>query len=128
MMNPQILIDAVEHKAQGIILLLDNRAMGAITGLQRDQYGVTFATSDDVHVDYAAMAKSVQGVNALDGGRSPDELVRALDEAKTYPGLSLISLPVYMGENELGGLGVFGRWNVGNWVEETQELRHKIGL
>ena len=77
---------------------------------------------------HAAMAKSVQGVNALDGGRSPGELVRALDKAKTFPGLSLISLPVYMGENELGGLGVFGRWNVGNCVEETQNLRHKIGL
>ncbi len=34
-MNPQILIDGVEHGARGCILLLDNGRMGAITGLQQ---------------------------------------------------------------------------------------------
>lgn len=29
---------------------------------------------------------------------------------------------------ELGGMGAFGRWNVGNWCDEVQALRHKIGL
>ena len=48
--------------------------------------------------------------------------------AKAYPGLSLIHIPVYFGLDELGGMGVFGRWNVGNWVQATQALRHKIGL
>jgi len=28
----------------------------------------------------------------------------------------------------LGGMGVFGRWNVGNWCEATQKMRHEIGL
>jgi 3D-(3,5/4)-trihydroxycyclohexane-1,2-dione acylhydrolase (decyclizing) len=42
--------------------------------------------------------------------------------------MSLIHLPVYYGKNPLGGLGVFGHWNVGNWVQDTQTLRHKIGL
>jgi len=25
-------------------------------------------------------------------------------------------------------MGVFGRWNVGNWSAATQALRHRIGL
>jgi len=42
--------------------------------------------------------------------------------------LSLIHVPVYFGYDPLGGLGAWGRWNVGNWVCEVQALRHKIGL
>ena len=60
--------------------------------------------------------------------RTPESLVAALDEARAYDGLSLIHVPVYFGPHELGGMGVFGRWNVGNWCEETQRLRHEIGL
>ena len=127
-MNPQILIDGVEHGVRGCILLLDNRRMGAISGLQRDQYGVDHATNDSVVVDYLAWARAIQGVQALDGGRSPDTLVAALDQARAYDGLSLVYVPVYFGPHELGGMGVFGRWNVGNWCEETQALRHEIGL
>ena len=33
-MNPQILIDGVEHGARGCILIFDNRRMAAISGLQ----------------------------------------------------------------------------------------------
>jgi len=51
-----------------------------------------------------------------------------LDKAFDYKGLSLIHIPVYYGTDPLGSMGVYGRWNVGNWVEETQKLRHKIGL
>jgi 3D-(3,5/4)-trihydroxycyclohexane-1,2-dione acylhydrolase (decyclizing) len=127
-MNPQILIDGVEHGAWGCILLLDNRRMGAISGLQLDQYGVDFCTNDAVQVDYVAWARAIRGVQGLDGGRSPDALRLALDRARAYEGLSLIHVPVYFGPNELGGMGVFGRWNVGNWCVETQALRHRIGL
>jgi 3D-(3,5/4)-trihydroxycyclohexane-1,2-dione acylhydrolase (decyclizing) len=127
-MNPQILIDGVEHGARGCILLLDNRRMGAISGLQLDQYGVDVATSDSVAVDYVAWARAIEGICALDGGRTPESLVAALDEARAYDGLSLIHVPVYFGSHELGGMGVFGRWNVGNWCQETQRLRHEIGL
>jgi 3D-(3,5/4)-trihydroxycyclohexane-1,2-dione acylhydrolase (decyclizing) len=127
-MNPQILTDGVEHGAQGCILLLDNRHMGAISGLQLAQYGVDHATSDSVVVDYVAWARAIKGVEALDGGRSPESLVAALDQAKAHGGLSLIHVPVYFGPDELGGMGVFGRWSVGNWCAETQALRHKIGL
>jgi 3D-(3,5/4)-trihydroxycyclohexane-1,2-dione acylhydrolase (decyclizing) len=127
-MNPQILIDGVEHGARGCILLLDNRRMAAISGLQMAQYGAEFATGDHVNVDYAAWARSIRGVQGLDGGRSPEALRAALDQAKAYPGLTLIHAPVYYGPDELGGLGAFGRWNVGNWCEETQALKHRIGL
>ena len=126
-MNPQILIDGVEHGARGCILLLDNRRMAAISGLQVAQYGIDHATSDHVEVDYVAWARSIKGVQAFDGGRSTESLLTALDQAKKHDGLSLIHVPVYHGPDPLGGMGAFGRWNVGNWCEDTQALRHDIG-
>jgi 3D-(3,5/4)-trihydroxycyclohexane-1,2-dione acylhydrolase (decyclizing) len=127
-MSPQILIDGVEHGARGCILVFDNRRMAAISGLQTAQYGKDFATYDTVEVDYVAWAKAIKGLNALHGGYSIESLQSALDQAGAYPGLSLIHIPVYYGPDELGGMGVFGRWNVGNWSAQTQALRHKIGL
>lgn len=127
-MNPQVLIDGVEHGARGCILLLDNNRMGAISALQQDQYGHEFATSNRQTIDFLKWAASVPGVLPLDGGTSPAELRGALDQAYEHAGLSLIALPVYYGPDPLGGMGVFGRWNVGSWVEDTQALRHKIGL
>ncbi len=127
-MNPQILIDGATHGARGCILLLDNRRMAAITGLQMAQYGAEYATGDGTAVDYIAWARSIPGVAALDGGRTPQSLVAALAQAHAHPGLSLIHLPVYYGPDPLGGLGAYGRWNVGNWVQDTQRLRHDIGL
>jgi 3D-(3,5/4)-trihydroxycyclohexane-1,2-dione acylhydrolase (decyclizing) len=127
-MNPQILIDGAEHGARGCIFLLDNGRMAAISGLQNDQYSCEFATSNQIKVDYLAWAKGVPGVLALDGGTTPDELQRALSRAGEYDGLSLIRVKVYYGPDPLGGMGVFGRWNVGNWCVDTQALRHEIGL
>jgi 3D-(3,5/4)-trihydroxycyclohexane-1,2-dione acylhydrolase (decyclizing) len=127
-MSPQILIDGIEHKATGCILLFDNRRMAAISGLQTDQYGQEFATHDSVEVDYVAWGRSIRGLNAQHGGYTLASLTAALDQARRYEGLSLIHLPVYYGAHELGGLGVFGRWNVGSWSPATQALRHKIGL
>jgi 3D-(3,5/4)-trihydroxycyclohexane-1,2-dione acylhydrolase (decyclizing) len=127
-MSPQILIDGVEHGARGCILVFDNRRMAAISGLQLAQYGNEYATHDHVEVDYVAWAKAIKGVAAFDGGRSVDALVEALDKARAYDGLSLIHLPVYCGPDPLGGMGAYGRWNVGNWCEDVQSLRHKIGL
>lgn len=127
-MNPQILIDGVEHKAHGCILLMDNGRMGAITGLQKDQYGQGFATWNTLKVDYLSWARSVPGVLALDGGNTPELMQSALDQAASYDGLSFIHLPVYFGDDPLGGMGVYGRWNVGPWSEDVQALRHKIGL
>jgi 3D-(3,5/4)-trihydroxycyclohexane-1,2-dione acylhydrolase (decyclizing) len=127
-MNPQILIDGVQHGARGCILLLDNRRMGAISALQTAQYDREYATGDRVEVDYVAWARAVAGVAAFDGGRTPEALREALDRAFAHEGLSLVSVPVYYGPDPLGGLGAFGRWNVGNWVSDTQSLRHTIGL
>jgi 3D-(3,5/4)-trihydroxycyclohexane-1,2-dione acylhydrolase (decyclizing) len=127
-MNPQILIDGAEHGARGCLLLLDNGRMGAITGLQNDQYGQGFATWNTLQVDYTAWARAVPGMLALDGGRNPESLKAALEQAGSHAGLSLIHVPVYFGPDPLGGMGVYGRWNVGNWVEDVQSLRHEIGL
>ena len=127
-MSPQILIDGVEHGATGGILLLDNRSMAAISGLQQAQYEAVYATYDHVVVDYKAWAAAIHGVAAFEGGASPQSLIAALDRAYAHKGLSLIHVPVYSGDDPLGNMGVFGRWNVGNWCGETQALRHKIGL
>ncbi|MHC1740073.1 MAG: thiamine pyrophosphate-dependent enzyme [Anaerolineaceae bacterium] len=127
-MNPQILIDGAEHGVVGCILLLDNGRMGAISGLQQDQYGAEFASWNTMRVDYIAWAKAVPGVLALSGGDSPESLITALTQASNHPGLTLIHVPVYFGSDPLGGMGVYGRWNVGIWSEEVQNLRHEIGL
>jgi 3D-(3,5/4)-trihydroxycyclohexane-1,2-dione acylhydrolase (decyclizing) len=127
-MNPQILIDGIEHHARGCILLLDNGRMGAISGLQNDQYGNGFATWNTIKIDYLSWVRSVPGILALEGGDTPESLQNALGQAGEYDGLSFIRLPVYFGNDPLGGMGVYGRWNVGNWSEDVQALRHKIGL
>jgi 3D-(3,5/4)-trihydroxycyclohexane-1,2-dione acylhydrolase (decyclizing) len=127
-MNPQILIDGAEHGVHGCILLMDNGRMAAITGLQEAQYGAGFATWNTLKVDFQTWARGVPGILAMDGGRTPEALQNALNQAGQYKGLTLIHLPVYYGSNELGGMGVFGRWNVGNWSEDVQHLRHEIGL
>ena len=127
-MNPQILIDGVEHKVRGCILVFDNRRMAAISGLQKAQYGVDYKTNDSVEVDYVAWANSIRGVQGLFGGTTPAQLRRALEKAHAHDGLSLIHVPVYNGPNELGGLGVFGDWNIGNWCNRVQEEHHRLGL
>jgi 3D-(3,5/4)-trihydroxycyclohexane-1,2-dione acylhydrolase (decyclizing) len=127
-MNPQVLIDGAEYGAQGCILLLDNNRMAAISGLQKAQYNHDFATHHVKPIDYLVWASSVPNVLALECKPTIRGLQEALDRARAHKGLSLIHAPVYYGDNELGGMGVFGRWNVGNWSEQTQALRHQIGL
>ncbi|MFY0409811.1 thiamine pyrophosphate-dependent enzyme, partial [Solicola sp. PLA-1-18] len=127
-MNPQVLIDGVQHGARGIIVLLDNRRQGAISSLQRAQYGIDYSTNDQVAVDYVAWASAVAGVHAAHGGSSVGDLTAALDRAATHDGLSLIHVPVYFGDDPLGGLGSFGRWNVGSWVDATQKLRKEMTI
>jgi 3D-(3,5/4)-trihydroxycyclohexane-1,2-dione acylhydrolase (decyclizing) len=120
MMNPQVLIDAVEHRVRGMIVIFDNRRMAAITGLQLAQYGREFRTNDSVAVDYVQLASSVKGVRALHGGYSKDELRHALEDAHAHDGLSVVHVPVYAGPDELSGLGAWGQWNVGNWCADVQ--------
>lgn len=127
-MNPQVLIDAVEHRVRGCILVFDNRKMAAISGLQNAQYGAEFKTSDSVAVDYVAWANAVKGIKGIFGGTTPDQLRKSLAEAHKYKGMSLIHIPVYGGPNKLGGMGVFGDWNVGPWCKKIQTKHHRIGL
>jgi 3D-(3,5/4)-trihydroxycyclohexane-1,2-dione acylhydrolase (decyclizing) len=127
-MNPQILIDAVEHGAKGMIVIFDNRRMAAIGALQRAQYGAEYKVSDSVAVDYVGLASSVSGVRAAYGGYDKGSLVNALKEAYDPDRLSVLHIPVYSGDNQMGGLGAWGQWNVGNWCETVQSEWLKIGL
>jgi 3D-(3,5/4)-trihydroxycyclohexane-1,2-dione acylhydrolase (decyclizing) len=122
MMNPQILVDAVAHGVRGMLVLFDNRRMGAISSLQAAQYGPDFGTHDDVHIDFVAMANSVRGVRGVFGGWSVAELQAALDVAYAHKGLSLVHVPVYWGHDDAGGMGAYGRWNVGPWVANVEKL------
>jgi 3D-(3,5/4)-trihydroxycyclohexane-1,2-dione acylhydrolase (decyclizing) len=120
MMNPQILLDAVEHGLRAAIVLFDNRRMAAISGLQQAQYGVEYRTSDGVAVDYVRMASAFPGILALHGGDTPQSLRAALESARSHHGLALIHVPVYGGADSVGGMGAYGSWNVGNWVEAVE--------
>lgn len=128
MMNPQLLIDAVEHGLRGMIVLFDNRRMAAISSLQTAQYGFEFKTDDGVEVDYVLMARSVSGVKGLFGGWTIGELRQALETAHAFDGLSLVHVPVYAGDDERGGLGVYGDWNVGSWCDDVQKEKHRLGF
>ena len=128
MMNPQALISAVEHGANGMIVIFDNRRMAAISSLQHAQYGVDFRTSDGVAVDYVAMAGAVRGVNAVRGGHTARSLQQALRQAHAHQGLSVVHVPVYAGVDERGGLGAYGSWNVGNWCEEVQRRYQSMDI
>ena len=121
MMNPQILIDAVEHGVHGMVVIFDNRRMAAITSLQLAQYGKEFRTNDAVPVDYVQLASAVGGVKAIHGGWKADELKAALEQAHAHQGLSVLHVPVYAGEDPLSELGAWGEWNVGNWCENVQD-------
>jgi 3D-(3,5/4)-trihydroxycyclohexane-1,2-dione acylhydrolase (decyclizing) len=121
MMNPQVLIDAVEHRVRGMIVIFDNRRMAAITGLQRAQYNAEFRTNDNVPVNYVQMASAVSGVLAVCGSSTAEGLRAALKAARGHDGLSVVHVKVYSGPDELGGLGAWGQWNVGNWCADVQD-------
>ncbi len=70
----------------------------------------------------------MQGVAAFWGGTTVAELTEAMGKALSHDGLSLVHVPVYWGADALGGLGAWGRWNVGSQSGPTQALRHEIGL
>jgi 3D-(3,5/4)-trihydroxycyclohexane-1,2-dione acylhydrolase (decyclizing) len=128
MMNPQALIDAVEHGTKGMIVIFDNRRMAAISGLQHAQYGKEFRTNDSVAVDYVQLCASIKGVHAVWGGASREALGQALRSAHAHPGLSVVHVPVYSGHDAYSGMGAYGSWNVGNWVDEVQARYHALGL
>ena len=128
MMNPQILVDGAVHGVRGMIVLFDNRRMGAISSLQEAQYSQDFATSDNVPIDFVRMATAVKGVFAIQGGDTAESLKSALVEAHEHDGLSLVHVPVYWGEEPLAGMGAYGRWNVGPWCEEVESLYRRQSI
>ena len=121
MMNPQVLVDAIEHRVHGTVVIFDNRRMAAISQLQLAQYGRDYRTHDSVAVDYVALASAVPGVLALYGGENEAQLSAALERAFAHQGLSVIHVPVYHGDDIAGSMGAYGQWNVGNWCEEVQD-------
>ncbi len=120
MMNPQILIDAMAHGVRAMIVIFDNRRMGAISSLQNAQYGRDFGTNDNVAVDFVAMANSVSGVKGFFGGFSLPELNETLNAARMHEGLAVVHVPVHWGEEPESGMGSYGRWNVGPWVGDVE--------
>ena len=120
MMNPQVLVDGIEHGVHGTIIVFDNRRMAAITALQEAQYGGEYRTSDSVAIDFVRLATAVRGVLALDGGSSVTELNDALKRAHAHEGLSLVHVPVYYGADPASGMGTYGRWNVGSWSADVE--------
>lgn len=111
-----------------MIVLFDNRRMGAISSLQEAQYSQDFATSDNVPIDFVRMATAVKGVFAIQGGDTAESLKSALVEAHEHDGLSLVHVPVYWGEEPLAGMGAYGRWNVGPWCEEVESLYRRQSI
>jgi 3D-(3,5/4)-trihydroxycyclohexane-1,2-dione acylhydrolase (decyclizing) len=103
-----------------MIVIFDNRRMAAISGLQDAQYQGDYRTSDEVVVDYVTLASAVKGVFACHGGNTRAELEAALARAKSHDGLSVVHVPVYHGSDPAGGMGAYGRWNVGNWCDAVQ--------
>ncbi|TPM19231.1 thiamine pyrophosphate-binding protein [Mesorhizobium sp. B2-3-5] len=126
-MNPQALIDGLEHGVNGALVVLDNRRMSSITGLQRKQYGAEFQTSDSVAVDYRSLCRAISGLHFVDGGTSPEELRSALAEAHAHKGLSLVHVPVVWDHVGSSSVGTYGRWNIGVQVEDVErEYRNQV--
>ena len=51
-----------------------------------------------------------------------DAAERGRAEAHAHRGLSVVHVPVYWGPEEIAGMGAYGRWNVGPWVEAVERL------
>ena len=65
---------------------------------------------------------------ALSGGDTPETLAPALATAHAHDGLSLVHVPVYGGDDPVGGLGVYGRGTsaTGSTTSKTRYLRTTI--
>ena len=70
-------------------------------------------TGDRVAVDDVRLA--------VLGDDNADALRAALKQAHGHDGLSVAHVPVYCEPDELGGLGAWSRWNVGNWCADVQD-------
>jgi 3D-(3,5/4)-trihydroxycyclohexane-1,2-dione acylhydrolase (decyclizing) len=48
-------------------------------------------------------------------------LRQTLAEAHAHDGLAVVHVAVYGGGDPVGGLGVYGSLNVGNWVADVED-------
>lgn len=75
LMNPQVLVDGVQHGVRGMIVVLDNRRMAAISGLQEAQYGIAYATAElsggRLHRHGASGRRSARGRRGRYGRDAP---------------------------------------------------------
>ena len=118
MMNPQILIDGVEHGVKGMIVIFDNRRMAAITGLQIAQYGA--ASGPTTGSQWITCGWPVRWRRQrVHGGFTAESLKsRSRGHARPRPvgrpraGLSR--------RQRARWLGAWGQWNVGNWCGDVQ--------
>jgi len=114
----------VKHNARCTVVVLDNQAMGAITGLQWAQNYEGFASSDPpglAAVDFAALAESM-GAAGFRAGPSLDSVVECLDRARRHNGPAVVDVKVAFGREKYTALGAFGRWNVGPWSEAVEAI------
>ena len=104
MMNPQILIDGVEHGVRGMIVIFDNRRMAAITGLQVAQYGTGIPHQRPRRGRLCAARR--RGRRRARGARRLERrrIERArCDSAHAHDGLSVVHVPVYCGPDDSAG-------------------------
>jgi acyl-CoA reductase-like NAD-dependent aldehyde dehydrogenase len=76
------------------------------------------------YLNAVRLAAAVEGVFAVEGGTSADELEQALRRAHAHKGLSLVHVPVYFGPD----VGAYGRWNVGAWCVEAEAAYHEAAI
>jgi len=87
-----------------------------------------FATWNTIQSGLRALGQCHPGLAGAGGRGTPETLHAALEQAGKHTGLALIHVPVYYGPDPLGGMGVYGRWNVGNWARMSRNCATKIGL
>ena len=124
LMQAQAIRDMVKHKSRCTVVVFDNQAMGAITGLQWAQNFSSFVTEDEPGtpaVDFAALAESM-GCAAFRPEASIDSLSDCLHRAHRYNGPAVVDVKVYIGQEKYGALGAFGRWNVGPWSQNVESI------
>jgi 3D-(3,5/4)-trihydroxycyclohexane-1,2-dione acylhydrolase (decyclizing) len=91
-----------------MVVIFDNRAMAAIAGLQRAQYGAEFKASDSVAVDYVRLCSAISGIWTVFGGYDVPTLQRALREVYRPDGVSVVHVPVYAERRHTWSFGCLG--------------------
>lgn len=124
LMQAQVIRDMVKHGSNCTVVVLDNQAMGAIAALQWAQGYPAFATADPAElppVNFRQLAESM-GCAGFAPEASVGSLVDALRRAREHRGPAVVDLKVAMSRDQHAALEAFGRWNVGPWAPEVEEI------